>query len=53
MSVPSWRTVDLPVALRDLDEKVEQTELALRAVVDTVLAGEIVDIPQHVKDKVE
>ncbi|HXI12418.1 MAG TPA: DUF262 domain-containing protein [Thermoanaerobaculia bacterium] len=45
--------IDLPVALRDLDEKVELTELALRDVVNAVLSGDTTELPQHVIAKID
>ena len=45
--------IDLPVALRDLDSKVEATELAMRSVIAAALAGDGTEIPPHVLQKVD
>jgi hypothetical protein len=45
--------IDLPVALRELDEKIEQTELTLRDIVHTTLQGNASQLPPHVLQKVD
>lgn len=45
--------IDLPPNLRDLDEKVESVELALRATIDRELEGDPSLLPSHVLGRAE
>ena len=45
--------LDLPPQLRELDERIELTELDLRKIIDDVLAGEFDGLPPHVVQKVD
>ena len=45
--------LDLTPQLRELDENVEQTELALRKIVVVTLSNDIAQLPEHVRVKVE
>lgn len=47
------RRLDLPVALRELDESVERTELRLREVVREGLGDDVGLVPSNVTDKVD
>lgn len=44
--------LDLPPQLRELDERIEKTELALRALVKQVMEDNHADLPPHVLQKV-
>ncbi len=44
--------IDLPIQLRELDERIEQTELDLRNVVDQGLDNDMALLPPHVVQKV-
>ena len=44
--------LNLAPALRDLDERVEKVELALRTKIAMALAGQLETVPQHVMEKV-
>jgi hypothetical protein len=43
----------LPPQLRELDERIEQTELELRKAIDNALAGDAEQLPAHVTQKVD
>ncbi len=43
--------LDLPPRLRELDEKIERTELGLRSAVDVGLGNDATQLPQHVAQK--
>jgi len=45
--------LDLPPQLRHLDEKIEAVELALRSRINSVLEGDIKQLPPHVHQRVE
>ena len=45
--------LDLPPQLRELDERIELTELDLRKIINDVLAGEFDGLPPHVVQKVD
>ena len=45
--------LDLPPQLRELDERIELTELDLRKIIDDVLAGEFDGLPPHIVQKVD
>ena len=47
------RRLDLPVALRELDEGIEQVELRLREAIRTGLADDAALVPSNVADKVD
>ena len=44
--------IDLEPRLRELDEKVEQTEMALRKLIEGALGNETDQLPQHVGNKI-
>ena len=45
--------VDLPLQLKELDAKVEQIELGIRALIENVLDGESSLLPRHIADKID
>jgi len=45
--------LDMPPVTRELDEKIEQTELRLRETVLSVLSGDVANLPPHILQKVE
>jgi len=45
--------LDLPPQLRELDTQVEAIELALRALINKVLAGDAAKLPPHVRQKID
>jgi hypothetical protein len=45
--------LDLPLQLRELDEKIEQVELNLRSAVVSALDGDVAQLPPHVVQRAE
>jgi hypothetical protein len=45
--------LDLPLQLRELDEKIEQVELNLRSAIVSALGGNITQLPPHVVQRAE
>ncbi|MCC6458309.1 MAG: DUF262 domain-containing protein [Caldilineaceae bacterium] len=45
--------IDLPLPLRDLDERIEQVELGLRTVIASELQNDSAQMPTHITQKVE
>jgi len=45
--------LDLPLQLRELDEKIEQVELSLRSAIVSALGGNVAQLPSHVVQRAE
>jgi hypothetical protein len=45
--------LDLPLQLRELDEKIEQVELSLRSAIVSALDGDVAQLPPHVVQRAE
>lgn len=45
--------IDLPPQIRELDQEIENIELDLRILINKVLEGNILSIPQHISQNVE
>lgn len=45
--------LDLPLQLRELDEKIEQVELSLRSAIVSALGGDVAQLPSHVVQRAE